>query len=421
MLSLVAAVVALALGVVGLALASKTKRPWWVRVASLAAVTLAILLQGDRLAVWAIEAYVDWKAPAYHAVDPALVRFGFEVVVEDLEAPVHVTHAGDGSGRLFVVEQWGTVRVVRDGGLLEAPFCDLSEEVAAGGECGLLSIAFHPSYAQNGRAFVNFTRKNRYLETVVAELKVSRDPDRAEPGYRELLVLTQPYGNHNGGLVAFGPDGFLYVGTGDGGSANDPLGSGQDTRTLLGKLLRLDVDGTQPYAIPADNPFADGKGGLPEIYAWGLRNPWRFSWDPQQPERLFVGDVGQNTWEEVHLVGRGDNCGWNLREGLHPFVEGVAAGPLVDPIHEYGHDVGYSITGGHVYRGKELPDLQGTYVFGDYAPGPLWGLREVEGEWVSEILGEHLFRLSSFGVDEQQELYACDREDGRLLKLVSAR
>ena len=197
----------------GIALAGRTKAPWRVRLLSLLGGAIALGVLGPRLALELTQLYVDWKAPAFAGIDPALNRFEARVVVEGLEAPVHVTHAGDGSGRLFVVEQWGRVRIVKDGALLEAPFLDLGDEVWAGGECGLLSIAFHPDYGRNGRAFVNFTRKRGALETVIAEVARSADPDRAAPGYRELLVFTQPYANHNGGLVAFGPDGLLYVGT----------------------------------------------------------------------------------------------------------------------------------------------------------------------------------------------------------------
>ncbi|MEZ6184381.1 MAG: PQQ-dependent sugar dehydrogenase [Planctomycetota bacterium] len=420
---MLAKLVAIALCVLGgatILAAPRTKRPWTLRVGGVLLVLAALWLEGERLALRVGEAFVDWNAPSFTGIDPAQRVVEFREVAAGFSAPVHVTHAPDGTGWLYVVEQWGTVRIVRDGARVEAPFCDLSAEVWAGGECGLLSLAFHPNYAENGRAFVNFTRKRAVLETVVAELTRSADPARVEPGYRELLVFTQPYTNHNGGLVAFGPDGLLYVGTGDGGAAHDPLGAGQDTGTLLGKLLRIDVDGARPYAIPPTNPFADGAGGRPEVYAWGLRNPWRFSWDPARPERLFVGGVGQDRYEEVSLVSLGDNCGWNVREGAHPF-RGEGPGPFREPIHTYGHDVGYSVTGGHVLRGEALPELDGTYVFADYAPGALWGLREDEdGAWTCRVLGEHGFRLSSFGVDAAGALYACDREDGRLFLLVRA-
>jgi len=367
--------------------------------------------------VWDVRANAPEPAPRAGALQLT------EVVGRGLRSPVHLTHAGDGSGRLFVVEQLGRIRIVREGALVEAPFLTLRDRVVSGGEMGLLSVAFHPDYAENGRLFVNYTRDDGRLETVVAEYRVSADdPDRADrASERVLLRIPQPYRNHNGGQLAFGPDGLLYVGMGDGGAANDPHGHGQDVTTLLGALLRVDVDagGDAPYGIPPDNPFADGGEGRPELFAWGLRNPWRFSFDPATG-RLFAADVGQNRYEEVHLVERGDDCGWDTMEGRHCFEprRGCDRQGLDVPIAEYGHGEGQSITGGFVYRGPRVPALEGTYVFADYYPGPFWRLVEDDGGgWTREAIGRHEFLLSSFGRDEAGEVYVLDHGAGRVLRI----
>ncbi len=367
------------------------------------------------------------------AAPPPPPRAALELVAKGLVSPVHATHAGDGSGRVFVVEQAGTIRIVgKDGALRPRPFADLRARVRSGGEMGLLSVAFHPRYRENGLLYVDYTRGGRRkLETVVAELRVDPDdPDRCLEGERVLLTVDQPYPNHNGGQLAFGPDGLLYVGLGDGGAAGDPHDHGANPATLLGALLRLDVDrrsdgpqGPREYAIPPDNPFAQGGRGAPEVWAWGLRNPWRFSFDRGRPERLFAGDVGQNAWEEVHLVRRGDDCGWRLYEGTHKFD---AKRPhdrdaLAWPIHEYPRRDGQSITGGFVYRGARLPDLAGAYVFADYYPGPIWALREQDdGTWRREELLRRRFLLSSFGEDEAGELLVLAHDEGELHRLAPA-
>jgi glucose/arabinose dehydrogenase len=356
-------------------------------------------------------------------------RARFTRVVGGLDAPVLVTNAGDGSNRLFVLEQAGRIRIVRGepAKLVERPFLDISELVRSGGEMGLLGLAFHPHYRENGRFFIDYTRgARRHLETVIAEYHVSPDdPDVALPAEKPLLTIDQPYENHNGGQVVFGPDGFLYVGMGDGGAANDPHENGQDRTQLLAKILRIDVDHEadgKPYAIPADNPFAKG-GGRGEIFAWGMRNPWRFSFDRGAPARgVFVGDVGQDTWEEVDLVQKGDDCGWNVLEGTHDFRPhpGVDRSTLRMPIAEYSHSEGQSVTGGFVYRGHACPDLVGAYVFSDFYPGPLWALVEATdapGTWTRQEIGAHRFQLSSFGEDEAGELYAVDY-GGAILRLA---
>lgn len=352
-------------------------------------------------------------APLPPPPPPAPPTIRLERVVGGLRSPVHLTHAGDGTNRLFVVEQEGRIRIVEGGALREAPFLDIKSRVRSGGEMGLLSVAFHPRYRENGRFFIDYTRRRgRELETVIAEHRVTSDPAVADDAGRELLVIAQPYQNHNGGQLAFGPDGFLYIGMGDGGSAADPLNAGQRLDTLLGKLLRIDVDAPadRPYGIPPDNPFLDGPG-RPEVWAYGLRNPWRFSFDRGQPERLFVGDVGQNQWEEVHLVRKGDNCGWRLLEGTHPFdlPRGTDTSRLAMPIAEYSHQEGQSITGGFVYRGELCPKLVGKYVFTDFYASAFWTLTEQpDGTWRRDEVARHSFQVSSFGEDEQGELYVVD-------------
>lgn len=304
--------------------------------------------------------------------------------------------------------------MIEGGALREEPFLNIARRVRSGGEMGLLSVAFHPRYRENGRFFIDYTRRRgRALETVIAEHRVTDDLNVAREEGRELLVIEQPYQNHNGGQLAFGPDGFLYIGMGDGGSANDPLNSGQRLDTLLGKLLRIDVDarGERPYGIPPDNPFVGVEGARPEIWAYGLRNPWRFSFDRERPERLFVADVGQNRWEEVHLVRRGDNCGWRLFEGTHPFdlPRGTDTSKLNVPIAEYGRREGQSVTGGFVYRGKDCPRLVGKYVFTDFYASAFWTLTEQpDGSWRRDEIGRHAFQVSSFGEDEQGELYVVE-------------
>lgn len=343
--------------------------------------------------------------------DPAAYRW--ELVLSDLNSPVGLANAADGSDRLFVLEQAGQVRIVQHGQLAPEPFLDLSAQVSCCGERGLLGIAFHPRYAENGYFYVNYTDLNG--DTVIARFRVSADPNRADPAsQQQLIFVDQPYGNHNGGGLAFGPDGYLYLGLGDGGNAGDPQGNGQSLDTLLGKLLRIDVDAGSPYAIPPDNPYARD-GGLPEIWAYGLRNPWRFSFDRQNGD-LYIGDVGQGEWEEVDFLPAGSaggtNFGWNYREGAHPFQGTPPTGlALADPVAEYPHNPDYSITGGYVYRGASLPAWQGVYVYGDYASGRVWGLlRGPDGKWQNRLLFETRTNITSFGEDEAGELYLVDHK-----------
>ncbi len=343
-----------------------------------------------------------------------------ELVVRGLRSPVFVT-APAGDPRLFILEQPGRIRVVRDGKLLERPFLDLTDRVGYGGERGLLGLAFHPLFARNGFFFVNYT--DRSGDTQIVRFKVGPISDVADRASASaVLTVEQPYANHNGGMIAFAPDGKLWIGMGDGGAGGDPHGNGQNPATLLGKMLRLDVD-RAPYTVPADNPFVQRGGTRPEIWATGLRNPWRFSFDRGAPV-VYIADVGQNAWEEVNVAkvtDAGLDYGWNAREGLHAF----RAPPLyrggTDPVLEYGHSEGCSVTGGYVYRGRAMPALAGTYFFADYCRGWIRSFRWSEGrvtdrrEWSVGPLGS----ITSFGEDAAGELYVTS-DDGTVHRLVSA-
>lgn len=360
------------------------------------------------------------------AGDASIPSIALKEVVRGLSSPVHITHAGDGSNRLYVVEQEGVIRVIKGERLLAQPFLDIRDRVNSGGEKGLLSVAFHPLYTENGLLYVNYTMRARGLHTIVAEFKRGTGGQVETASERVLLKIKQPYANHNGGQLAFGPDGYLYVGMGDGGSANDPLDHGQNTRTLLGALLRIDVNGRgdgKPYAVPPDNPFIGQADYLKEIWALGLRNPWRFSFDAMSGQ-LFLADVGQDDEEEINIIKKGGNYGWNIMEGM-----GCTPGVLINcnktglelPIFSYPHPEGFSITGGFVYRGKAIPGLCGVYVYGDYVSQRIWGLR-YDGRRVTrqrELLKTR-HAISSFGEDEAHELYVADHSSGRVLKIVPA-
>ncbi len=413
--------------------------------------------------------------------DAAVVdAVGLVLLAQGLTSPTALTGAGDGSGRLFVLDQVGQVRIIDGAGeLLDAPFLDLSANMVTPmpdfDERGLLGIAFHGDYANNGRFFVYYTvpadaqsPEDFDSKSRISEFRVSDGgPHQADLGSeRVILEIDQPQFNHNGGQLGFGPDGSLYIAVGDGGSANDValghtegLGNGQDKSKLLGKLLRIDVDGAEPYAIPADNPFVGEANARPEIYAYGLRNPFRFSFDRGGEQRLFLGDVGQDLFEEIDIIVPGGNYGWNIREGVSCFDPNSPSQPpgncgnsdadgqpLIDPIIEYPHVgddgqvVGLSITGGYVYRGSAIPALAGDYVFGDFSrgfeigDGSLFAATEDENsQWTMReltVAGRDDGRLGafllSFGQDESGELYVLTTDNvgptgatGSVFRIVS--
>jgi hypothetical protein len=362
--------------------------------------------------------------PAAATVSYATVQLGLEPVVSGLASPVYLT-APPGDARLFVVEQAGRIRVVRNGAVLPTPFLDISARVLSGGERGLLSMAFDPRYATNGYFFVYFTDRNG--DIAIERYGSTPGADVASATGTPVITIPHPgYSNHNGGLLLFGPDGMLYAGTGDGGGGGDPSGNGQNTNVLLGKLLRLDVS-TLPYKVPPSNPFAGQAGKRGEIWAYGLRNPWRYAFDtPAGATRatLYVADVGQNAWEEVNVAAAdegGVDYGWNRTEGKHCYPSGDACdkGGIHLPVVEYGHDDGCSITGGFVYRGASIPEVAGHYFYSDYCGG-----------WLASLTGDatHPFaarrwsvpsvgNVTSFGEDGARELYVLTSA-GTIYKLV---
>ena len=347
-----------------------------------------------------------------------------EIVASGLSNPLHLT-APPGDDRLFVVEQPGRIRIVRDGRLLEEPFLDITGKVESGGERGLLSVAFHPEFAQNGLFYVDYTEAGSGDTRVERYTVSASDPDRADPASATpILSVAQPYANHNGGQLAFGPDGMLYVGLGDGGGAGDPDENGQDPSTLLGSLLRLDVDGGDPYAAPDDNPLVGDPDGRDEIWAYGLRNPWRYAFDPVDG-LLYIADVGQRDREEVNAVDAargGLNFGWDVLEGDACFEPpgGCDRTGLTGPVLVYGHDEGCSVTGGRVYRGDALPGLRGHYFYADLCAGWVRSFRLSGGdvteaeEWPLGDLGSIL----SFGEDAAGELYVLS-SNGNVYRLIA--
>jgi glucose/arabinose dehydrogenase len=369
----------------------------------------------------------------------AIPAIAFEEIAAGFKNPVHVTAAFDGSGRLFVVEQQGVIRVLRQGQTLPEPFLDIRHKTESGGEKGLLSVAFHPRFRDNGYFYVDYTARDKDLYTIVSRFKTGPDRRADLASERVLLKIKQPYANHNGGQLAFGPDGYLYIGMGDGGSANDPHDHGQNRDSLLGKILRIDVDredGKLPYAIPADNPFRNTAGTRPEIYALGFRNPWRFSFDVASGH-LYAADVGQDRVEEINIVTRGGNYGWRVMEGdiCTPAINPVCdARGYVAPIHVYRHPEGFSVTGGFVYRGRAIPALCGVYLYADYVTNRVWGFR-TDGQRANQNTGlagpasgpgllkrtdSGALSISSFGENEERELYVTDHQRGRLLKIIGA-
>ena len=345
-------------------------------------------------------------------------------VVSGLTNPVGLERP-PGDNRFFIVEQRGTIRILQNGALLPGNFLDLQSIVNYDGqEQGLLGIAFSPNYATDRKFYVNYTQDEGNRETHISEFTtMSSDPNTADPNSeRVLLVVNQPFPNHKGGQLVFGPDGFLYIGLGDGGSGGDPLGNGQNTSTFLGKMLRINVNPPfatgKEYGIPADNPFAAG-GGLPEIFAYGLRNPWRFSFEPVT-NRLFVADVGQDSWEEIDILQKGGNFGWNVMEGTHCYPPGTATCDMTNkilPIFEYAHTDGIAVIGGYVYKGTAIPSLANKYIYADLT-GKVWSLTEAPANtWTRGNLLDTGLTFTSFGKDAAGELYLVDY-NGLIRKLV---
>ena len=362
---------------------------------------------------------------------PAGDGIDLEVVADGLASPVDVATPGDGSGRLFVVEQGGTIRIVAGDETVAEPFLDISDRITSGGERGLLGLAFHPEYPTDPRFFVDYTDARG--DTVIASFRVDpADPDRADPD-SELVLLTipQPFANHNGGAVTFGPDGMLYIAMGDGGSGGDPEGNGQRLDTLLGKILRIDVLGPDataaaPYAVPPDNPYVDSTDAKarPEIWLTGLRNPWRIRFDAPTGD-LWIGDVGQGAWEEIDVIrpgSGGQNLGWNVMEGTHCFaVEPCETAGLTLPVTEYDHDAGCSIVGGVVAGGAAVPAIDGRYLFSDYCSGTFWAI-DSDGDAFREpeVLFESSRGISAISLDGDGSVLVTDLNGGALLRVVSA-
>lgn len=346
-----------------------------------------------------------------------------KLIAKDVASPVSMDSPKDGSGRLFICEQTGKIKIIKNGAVLVKPFLDVSsklDKINRGySEKGLLGLAFHPNYKSNGRFFIYYSAPTANStfnhKSVIAEYMVSPDANVAGAEGRILMEIEQPESNHNGGQLAFGPDGFLYIGVGDGGGAGDDhgkYGNGQELNTLLGKILRIDVNGKVPYDIPADNPFAKAADAKPEIYAYGLRNPWRFSFD-RKTGKLFCGDVGQDKWEEIDIIHKGKNYGWRIMEGNHCFKPSTNCNPagLEIPVAEYSHSEGISVTGGYVYNGSAIPALQGKYVFADWN-GKMFYLDETGGKYKLQKLmiadkknNDAGSNINSFGEGENGELY----------------
>lgn len=340
-----------------------------------------------------------------------------------LSEPVFMTHAGD--DWLYIVEKRGTIQIFENGQLHSQPFLDIQGQVTSTGyEQGLLSVAFHPGYEENDTFFVNYT--DLQGATIVERfVRTPEDPYQADPASGQIILrIPQPYQNHNGGQLQFGPDGYLYIGMGDGGSAGDPQLRAQDPTVLLGKILRIDVDGAEPYELPADNPYYAMSSRRNEIWAIGVRNPWRFSFDRQTGD-LFIADVGQQLWEEINYQPAdsqgGENYGWNIMEGTHCYQqEQCDSSGLVQPIGEYYHEAGHcSVTGGYVYRGQATPELSGNYIFGDYCSGTIWRLYHMDdGSWSQAQIGDTDLFISSFGEDISGEIYVLDIIGGVIYRLA---
>lgn len=413
------------------------------------------------LGVVALLGLVTWglassNKPAFAQGAPDLPPIALDQVASGLVRPLQITHAGDGSERLFIVEQAGRIMII-DNQLIAEPFLDITDRVMSpesegGNEQGLLGLAFPPGYAGKGYFYIYYTQLDG--DNVLAKFSITGNPNQADPASEEqLLIFPHPdYSNHNGGQIVFGPDGYLYIGTGDGGGGGDPAGNAQNPASLSGKMLRIDVEMSPvkdalrvkgdfiiylpivgltfeavppAYLIPPDNPFIDDPTYRPEIWALGLRNPWRFSFDSQNGD-LYIADVGQNRWEEVNFQPTnnpgGQNYGWNIMEGEECYLSSTCdTAGLTLPVHVYPifSSRNCAITGGYVYHGQAMPDLAGVYVFGDFCSGRIWGLQKTGGAWVSEEMASVPYRISAFGEDEAGEIYLADLSGGGIYQIVS--
>jgi glucose/arabinose dehydrogenase len=401
---------------------------------ALVGISLAMFATAEPFNVSTLQRFND-STNRMHSPFPTIqlqpVAFGFA-------SPVTVTNAGDGGGRLFIVQQTGEIRILIDGTVLPTPFLDISDLVGCGcGEQGLLGLAFHPDYANNGFFYVDYT--DDAGDTQVERYTVSaKDPNVADPDSAyTILTQDQPFSNHNGGQLAFGPDGYLYVGLGDGGSGGDPQENGQNLQTWLGKILRVDINGDdfpadpeRNYAVPPDNPFVGDPNGFDEIWAYGVRNPWRFSFDRLTGD-LFIADVGQNAWEEIDFQpaasAGGENYGWDVLEGMHCFedqppgscTEFLNGGSTL-PVLEYSHSLGCSVTGGYRYRGQLYAQLDGIYFYSDLCSGTIWGaIQDKQGRWVSQNMLESGLTVTTFGEDEAGEIYVANYSGGALYRIVA--
>ncbi len=374
------------------------------------------------------------RAPAVMAVKPLalglmLVAFcsaqeiRLTQIASGISSPTDIQSANDGTGRLFLVQQNGIIRIHRSGALINTPFLDIRSRTTAGGERGLLGLAFPRGFAEKQRLFVYYT--NQAGDIVIAQYRVSTDRDVADPASETILstIGHQQFANHNGGQIRFGPDGYLYVGVGDGGSGGDPARNGQNRNTLLGKMLRVDVEGDPGrLQIPSTNPFVNQPGMRAEIWAYGLRNPWRFSFDRSTGD-MWIGDVGQNIWEEVDFQpassAGGENYGWNRMEGAHCFspASGCDTSGVTLPVHEYRQAAECSVTGGFVYRGSAIPALRGTYLFADYCSGRVWGLTRQGNSWVNRDVLSTGFLITTFGEDEAGEIYLSNGRNGTIHRI----
>jgi glucose/arabinose dehydrogenase len=350
------------------------------------------------------------------------------LVASGFTHPLGITHAGDNSGRIFIIEQGGLVKIIKGGVVLPAPFLDVSGLLkSASGEQGLLGIAFPPGYGPaKPYMYIDYTGTQGTGDTVIARFTASANSDVVDPASEQtLLTVVQPFTNHNGGQIAFGSDGYLYIGLGDGGSGGDPFKNAQNPGVLLGKLLRIDVGaGTGPYTVPGTNPFVGNAAYRPEIWSLGLRNPWRFSFDRVTGD-LYIADVGQNSYEEVDYqpassVG-GENYGWNIMEGLHCYnTASCDTMGLTLPLVEYDHSGGNcSITGGYVYRGAQFPSLQGVYFYGDYCSGRIWGMKRAGTTFSTRLLLDSGMLISTFGEDEAGEIYVADHGAGNIYRITA--